>query len=72
MIQIPDTHCTVKSDSKKDQNGWMLFKISSYNLTKNAIPKSVNFVPEYEIRWMYFSFLYQNVTRSLGKFQIGA
>jgi hypothetical protein len=49
MIQIPDTHYTVKSDSKKDQNGRMLLKISSNDLTKNAIPKSVNFVPTIKI-----------------------
>jgi hypothetical protein len=44
LIKNRNSLCTVKSDSKKDQNGWILYKISSYNLTKNAIPKSVNFL----------------------------
>jgi hypothetical protein len=38
MVQIPDTHYTVKSDGKKDRNKWMLFKISSYSLIKNVNP----------------------------------
>jgi hypothetical protein len=45
MVQIPDTHCAVKSDGKKDQNKWMLFKISSYSLIKNDSSKGVDFVP---------------------------
>ena len=49
MIQIPDTHFAVKSDGKKDQNKWTLFKISSYSLIKNDSSKSVDFVPDVNI-----------------------
>jgi len=50
MVQIPDTHCAVKSDGKKDQNKWTLFKISSYSLIKNDSSKRAHIVPAPEIK----------------------
>jgi hypothetical protein len=34
MIQIPDTHVTVKPDNRKDRKIDISIKISSYNLKK--------------------------------------
>jgi hypothetical protein len=52
LIKNKNSLCTVKLENKKDQNGWSLYKILSYYLTKNAIPKSVNVVPDDKI-WEY-------------------